>query len=226
MRYSPIAKKIKALSEDIYIDWEKPSPAAKEIPAWFKKIQAVNDEEHDMTIKKCIPFLDTLTTGYMFKTSADVIYDEEYNRFLENGVSETVTLHPTFQIENMEIDSNLHPLPYKWINKFMWQTPKGYSTMFLHPLNRTDLPFQSISGIVDTDDFPLSVQFPFFMKKGFSGLIPAGTPIIQAIPFKRDDWDLKFPDQEESYEYEGFWNWFQPPMAKYKRQFWKRKRYQ
>jgi len=225
MRYNPMTKKIKALSEDIYVDWEKPSPASKEIPDWFKKIESVNDEHHDMTIKKCIPVLDTLTIGYVFKTSADMIYDEEYSRFIDNSVGDVVTYHPKFQIENMEIDDNLHPIPFKWINKFLWQTPKGYSTLFTHPLNRTDLPFQSLSGVVDTDDFPLSVQFPFFMKKGFSGLIPAGTPIVQAIPFKRDNWELEFPDQNESYEYEEFWNWFKPPMAKYKKQFWKRKTY-
>ena len=37
---------------------------------------------------------------------------------------------------------------------------------------------------------------------------------------------LIFPEQKESYEYEHFWNWFQPPMGKYKRFFWKRKKYQ
>ena len=30
---------------------------------------------------------------------------------------------------------------------------------------------------------------PFFLEKGFSGVIPAGTPYAQMIPFKREDWD-------------------------------------
>jgi hypothetical protein len=64
------------------------------------------------------------------------------------------------------------------------------------------------------------------MKNGFSGTIPAGTPIIQAIPFKRDDWKMEFPNKEESYSYKDFYKWFDPPMAKYKRFFWKKKRYQ
>jgi|Laugresu1bdmlbsd_1035121.scaffolds.fasta_scaffold00489_19 hypothetical protein len=226
MKINRLSKTIKAFSENIEIDWEKPSPAVKSIPEWFKSITPVDEEKHDLTIKKCVPVLDSFTAGYLFKTSVDVMYDEEYKRFVDNGLHPEVTFHPQFQITNMELDSNLHPYPFKWINRFYWQTPKGYSTMFIHPLNRSDLPFQSLSGIVDTDEFPLSVQFPFFMKKGFSGLIPAGTPIIQAIPFKRDDYNLIFPDQKESYEYEHFWNWFQPPMAKYKRLFWKRKKYQ
>jgi len=226
MRLNPLTKKIQALSEDIKIDWQQPEPSVKNVPDWFKKIEPVDQEVHDMTIKKCIPVLDSFTAGYVFKTSADVIYDDQYHRFIDNGVADVVTFHPDFQLEGFDIGDHLHPSPFKWINKFYWKTPKGYSTIFTHPLNRTDLPFKSLTGIVDTDEFPLSVQFPFFMKRGFSGLIPAGTPIIQAIPFKRDDFDLEIPYQKESYEYEHFWNWFQPPMGKYKRFFWKRKKYQ
>jgi hypothetical protein len=29
---------------------------------------------------------------------------------------------------------------------------------------------------------------PFFLIIGFSGVIPAGTPYVQMIPFKREDW--------------------------------------
>ena len=36
------------------------------------------------------------------------------------------------------------------------------------------------------------INFPFFIKEGFTGLIPYGTPIVQIIPFKRDDWKSKF----------------------------------
>jgi hypothetical protein len=70
------------------------------------------------------------------------------------------------------------------------------------------------------------VQFPFFIKKDFNGLIPAGTPILQAIPFKRDDWKADYGKEEESYQYEGFWKWFNPPLAKYKREFWQKKNYE
>ena len=127
---------------------------------------------------------------------------------------------------DMEVGDHLSRHVYKWTNHFYLKTPKGYSTLFVHPLNRTDLPFYSLNAVVDTDDFPLTVQFPFLIKKDFNGLIPAGTPIMQAIPFKRDDWKMSFPKENESYEYEHFWNWFEPPMAKYKRFFWKKKRYQ
>jgi hypothetical protein len=60
----------------------------------------------------------------------------------------------------------------------------------MHPLNRVDLPFITISGIIDFDKSihaPIG-NIPFFIKKGFTGTIPAGTPMFQMIPFKREDW--------------------------------------
>jgi len=218
------SKKFKVLSERIDIALNPPAPTSTSIPAWFKNIEPVR--ENDLTIKKCVPVLDAFTSGYVFKTSADVYYNDETATFSDNGVDKTVTSHMEYQIDGIEMNDDLTHYPYKWVNRFFVQTPPGYSTLFVHPLNRFDLPFQSISAVVDTDDFPLSVQFPFFMKKGFTGIIPAGTPVIQAIPFKRDDWKIDFPKQDKSYEYKDFYKWFDPPMAKYKRFFWKKKRYQ
>jgi hypothetical protein len=30
---------------------------------------------------------------------------------------------------------------------------------------------------------------PFFVVKGFTGIIPAGTPYAQMLPFKRENWE-------------------------------------
>lgn len=216
-------KKITFRSEDVSVDWVKPEPVVKNIPDWFKGISPVIDNQ--MTIKKCVPVMDSFTTGYVFKTSADLFYDNETKRFIDNGISETVTYHKDFQLDGWAFPENVEPHPYKWTNKFHLKTPKGYSILFTHPLNRGDLPFVTMSSVVDTDNFPLSVQFPFFIKKDFHGLIPAGTPIIQAIPIKRESWKADYGDEEESYVYKDFWSWFDPPMAKYKRFFWTRKDY-
>lgn len=213
-------KKFIVISENPEIDYIKPTPAIKEIPGWFKSIEAVRN--NDLTIKRCIPILDGFGAGYIFKTSVDYFYDKDYERFLDNGVSKAITYHPEIQIDGMEIDDSYSTRPYKWINNFFIKTPKGYSTLFVHPLNRTDLPFLTLSAVVDTDKHPLTVQFPFLIKKEFSGLIPAGTPIVQAIPFKRDDWKIDFPE-EGPYRFKDAWKWFDPPMAMYKRKYWQRK---
>jgi hypothetical protein len=47
-------------------------------------------------------------------------------------------------------------------------------------------------GIVDTDTYNAAVNFPFVLNEPnkFEGLIPAGTPIAQVIPFKREFWEM------------------------------------
>jgi hypothetical protein len=86
-----------------------------------------------------------------------------------------------------------HPEGY-YVNHFAWapdwavETPKGYSVLYSQPFNRFELPFLTTSGIIDNDSVNLPGSMPFFLIKGFSGVIPAGTPYVQMIPFKREDW--------------------------------------
>ena len=59
-----------------------------------------------------------------------------------------------------------------------------------HPLNRNDLPWIVLSGVVDADVHPLRPgNMPLFIKENFEGIIPKGTPIFQLIPFKRENWE-------------------------------------
>jgi hypothetical protein len=75
-----------------------------------------------------------------------------------------------------------------WKFKIALEVPKGYSFLITHPLNRYDLPFTTMSAIVDADFGLHGGQVPFFLKENFEGIIPMGTPIAQIIPFKRDNW--------------------------------------
>jgi hypothetical protein len=93
----------------------------------------------------------------------------------------------------------LSSAPFKWNNYWRITTPAGYSCLFRQPSWRFDLPFYTASGIVDTDRHPVAVNFPFFFLNGWHGIIEAGTPIVQVIPFKRDDWESEVVG-EDNYE--------------------------
>ena len=59
--------------------------------------------------------------------------------------------------------------------------------MFTPPLNRPDSRFTCISGLVDCDGYFEFINFSFFFHEpNFVGILPAGTPLVQVIPFKRD----------------------------------------
>lgn len=216
-------KILKAQTADSHIDFLPPIAAKSLVPEWYKSSPAI--VEGQMSIKRCVPVLDTFLTGYLIVTSADFMFDESQQRFIDNAAwKEPISTHMDFQVENMELDDSIYPHPYKWNNSWKLEAPEGYSLLITHPLNRFDLPFQSITGIVDADMHPLVINFPFFMKKGFSGIIPKGTPIVQVIPIKREPWELKI-DDKNSHEYKDFWRWNIYPEATYKRKFWERKEY-
>ena len=59
------------------------------------------------------------------------------------------------------------------------------------------MPFTIFSGVVDTDTYQVPVAFPFVLKEpNFEGMIPAGTPIAQVIPFKRESWKMEISGKE------------------------------
>jgi hypothetical protein len=69
--------------------------------------------------------------------------------------------------------------------------------LFISPLHR-ETPIIALPGIVDTDIYRAPVNFPFVLRDPkMSGLIPAGTPIIQVIPIKRDQWQMEIGGEEE-----------------------------
>lgn len=215
-------KQINFYSENVRLELPHPKPAARLIPEWFKKLPGV--VEGIESIKKCMPFLDAMTTGYMIVLAADVSFDGE--QFHEVSKTQIVTSHAKHQLGEFETPKEYHPQPWKWTNFFVMKTPKGYSTLFTHPLNRIDLPFYSISGVVDTDTFPASVNFPFFVKADFRGIIPEGTPIAQAIPFKRTAWKHKVEDVKPYEMPITFYTHANPPFNFYKKNFWSKKTYQ
>jgi hypothetical protein len=97
------------------------------------------------------------------------------------------------------------------------------------PMNRFDLPFLSTTGIVDNDSVHISGSFPFFIINGWEGTIPAGTPYLQLLPFKRDDWEseIQILNQQEQYNQliSNMTKYRQPDGGVYKNDVWTRREY-
>lgn len=214
-------KNITFISDKPQLDILKPAPASRFVPEWYRTMPGVVDGIE--TVKKCIPVLDTLNLGYMIPLPADVMYEPESKQVFSNAIFPLNSDHLAVQTEQVVISEEFDPQPHKWINSWYIKTPKGYSTLFVHPMNRMDLPFYSFSGVVDTDKHPMIINFPFVIKSDFTGVIPAGTPIIQAIPFKRDSWDSKIIDEGKGYQYLDNAANQNAPLAWYKRTSWNKK---
>jgi hypothetical protein len=185
-------------------DEYKPIPASAILPEWYKKMQSYTDNTKTpgevnstkATIKKCLPVFDAITAGYLILSPADVyVTSKEDGPWFQWTAFDLIEFHPIRQAPSHPLH-NGHIYP-KWNNPWSIKTPKGYSTMFTSPLHR-DLPFTILTGIVDTDKYTAPVNFPFVLKDPkFEGLIPAGTPIAQVIPIKRDDWRMELGNEDD-----------------------------
>lgn len=187
------------VSEEFY-----PIPATKNIPDWYKKASShINNKKEtgidnvsgkrytSSTIKKCMPVYDAMTSGYLLLLATDVLVKNTGNpnapKWFEWPSITMVDFHTPLQMQGHpkhEV-ANQTPPP-KWTNPWSIITPRGYSSFFLPPMHR-DLPFEIFPGIVDTDNYHEPVELPFFFKDlNWEGTIPAGTPIAQVIPIKRE----------------------------------------
>jgi hypothetical protein len=213
-------------------------PASEFVPEWYRKSPSVvpntNTElflNHpsvtNSTYKKCSPFFDALTIGYMVYLSADIEIIRKPDGMpyiMWRTKRDIITEHTLDQWDGLPCPDGYSPHVYKWHNQFVFQTPKDYSALFVNPINRFDLPFQTITGVVDTDVFDIAVHFPFFIKKDFSGIIEKGTPITQIIPIKRDDWIRNVEKSKISYSARSD-KFLSTIKRSYKQNFWHRKEY-
>ena len=193
----------------------KPYPAVKQIPKWFTDMKPYEDlpdwpndgklhfrgTHGNLTFKKCVPMLDTLTSGYIIPLWADAMV-EQVNGFPEvywKTTNNLFSLHGPAS-RTIPAPEGYAKIVYKYLNCWIPQTPKGYSCLIVSPFGYNDLPFHAVPAIVDTDRSTLELVFPMWIKAGFEGIVEKGTPMIQIIPFKRDDWDSTF-DYYEDEEY-------------------------
>jgi len=87
------------------------------------------------------------------------------------------------------------------------------------------LPFITHNAIIDTDGWPITGPVPFVIKKGFSGLIPAGTPIYQMLFIKRDNWNSEQGEYDKLYNKKIEFSVRKFLKDGYKKQIWSRKEY-
>jgi hypothetical protein len=203
--------KFLAQSEHVWEVRERPIPAAKKIPQWWKDIpaysnganQLILDPAPNVTVKRCIPTLDMLSTGYYMPLWTDCLIKQENGFPVINwNVSERpFDVWPQHHVSTFNFGEEYCNVPFKYFHGWTVKTPPGWSCLFTHPVAYPDLPFKSISGIVDTDIFDVEINVPIVIKKGFEGTIEKGTPMFQIIPFKRSHWDSEFELKKQNQHY-------------------------
>jgi hypothetical protein len=183
--------------EDLkYVD--VPKPSINFLPDWWKKQSLTIDKDStskfdNFSFKACMPFLDSLIFGYMIYTSQDIavsLLDGKPSVEWQT-VPEPLLYRSAYQ--GLPVPAGHYEDHFAWKFPFGFQLPKGYSILITHPFNRFDLPFTTVSGIVD-DGVPWGGKVTFWLKEGFDGIIPKNTPIAQILPFKTENWKSERDD--------------------------------
>jgi len=224
-----------------------PRPIGKTIPDWYRDADrfARNPEtgQHWQlpdgggkipTWKACPAVFDVMGSGYTYCTPCDIEFFED-----SAGNIQAQVLDPQHQnflyardpLPQFVAPPGYHARHFAWWPDWALELPAGYSALYTHPLNRFELPFLTTNGIVDNDQAVLPSTMPFFFVQGMTGVLPAGTPYAQIIPFKREHWVAEIDtsltvEEMEAKNKANSAKFRQPDGGVYQRDVWERRKYQ
>jgi hypothetical protein len=196
-----------------------PYPAGDHVPDWFKNMPL--DFEHGGTLKRCPPFLAAMTSGYIIPAPADA-------RLIMSADGE-LSASGTVNFLGGHFPDQMTGSPFagmrviKFENPWVIVTPPGYVCMITAPINRFELPFTALTGVVETDTYYREVHLPMActMRPGQEYKIARGAPMIQVIPMRRDEWSARTglvdPARRDEQE-----RMFKSDVHFYKQHFWRK----
>jgi hypothetical protein len=183
----------------------RPFRAVEGLPDWFKTLphKAFSSlfQHEQLTVKKCPPFIDAMTSGFLMPLVADLRVEAgefSWDQPVPGGALSNYPRSPIDFHDNNQVAGtpffDVDRFVIKFTNFWTIGLPAGYSLLVTHPFNRADLPFHTLTGLVDCDRYQDNfVSFPArWLDLGFTGVLPRGTPVAQCIPYRRETWDMAF----------------------------------
>ena len=183
----------------------RPSLALLGLPEWFKAMpgSAFSGllQTEQPTVKKCPPFIDAMTHGFLIPLVTDLKIEDgvfSWDFELPGGAITSYSrspldFHDSSQVAGTPLFKD-DTFVIKFNNFWTIESPPGYSLLVTHPVNRYDLPFVTLTGLIDTDLYKDNfINFPArWHDHSFRGVLPRGTPVAQCIPVKRELWSAQF----------------------------------
>ena len=183
----------------------RPQAARRALPDWLRAMPATafspTHGQDVRTLKQCPPFVDAMAYGFVMPLVCDVEIANGKFAWDFDLPPLAVEAHPrsplSFHVPAQALGAPFHEPDQAFIkfNSF-WtiELPPGYSLFAGHPVNRWDLPFRTLSGLVDADRFhDVGVLFPAaWIEPRFCGVLRAGTPVAQCFAVAREPLDIAF----------------------------------
>lgn len=180
-----------------------PVPARAALPDWLRTMPAIAASElHGgpvRTVKHCPPFVDAMAHGFVIPLPCDVRIEGGRLSWdwglptpsLQSHPRSPLSFHPPAQVEGSPFHGSGCVI-VKFNSFWTVELPPGWSLFATHPVNRDDLPFRLLTGLVDADRFSaVGILFPAVWRDpGFEGLLPRGTPVAHCFPVPREPLEL------------------------------------
>jgi hypothetical protein len=190
-----------ALSEHL----PRPVPARSGLPDWLRAMPAkAHSDIHGReirTVKQCPPFVDAMAYGVLILLPCDVTVERGAFSWQWDIPEPATAGHPRAPL-SFHVPAQLAQAPFakagqaaiKFNSFWTVELEPGWSLFATHPVNRDELPFRLISGLVDADRFyDGGINFPaLWMEPDFSGVLPKGTPVAQCFAVPRTAPELVF----------------------------------
>ncbi len=180
----------------------KPVPARRGLPDWLRAM-ATNTTSGELgieiaTVKQCPPFIDAMAAGFLMPLAVDIQVNN--GRFSWDWEPPPSTLGSynraplSFHAADQLAGTPFHApdrFALKFISFWTVELPPGWGLLCTHPVNRDDLPFRSLTGLVHADNYDNFVHFPaLWTADEFSGVLPRGTPVAQCFPVPHEALEL------------------------------------
>ncbi len=195
----------------------RPVPARRALPNWLRTMpmRAFSDlhGQEIRTVKQCPPFVDAMAYGFIMPLPCDIhvgggrlTWDWPLPALSIGGHTRSpLSFHVPAQVEGTPLHDGLRSV-VKFNSFWTVELEPGWSLFATHPVNRMDLPFRLLTGLVDADRFhDVGIFFPaVWTDLGYSGMLPRGTPIAQCFAVPRGPVELAFepmsPERAKRYE--------------------------
>lgn len=176
----------------------QPVAAKASLPQWLRQMPprapSTVHQRSIRTVKQCPPFVDAMAHGFLILLPCDVVVQD--GRFSWDWPLPVLAVpgHPraplSFHVPEQLAGSPLahgQQSALKFNSFWTIALEPGWSLMVVHPVNRDDLPFRLVSGLVDADRFnEVGINFPaIWTDPHFQGVLPRGLPVAQCYPVLR-----------------------------------------
>ena len=222
------------IDEKVFDAIPHPKPAASVAPTWMKDMPSVNEDirKHfwrgSNTMKVCSGILDSAGLGYVIFAPCDFDVVTEGNtwRCETNWPDKFVDMFVPALSEDYPFPDGHKPIFFKVTLPYRIKTSAGTSTLVTSLKWRPESNYNVVEGSVDTDDFYSDLHFVFSMAENSRVSIKKGDPLLQVIPYRREQWTQHVEPKTEKINTKVTCQYYRLRSHKlfgYFKEFWKKK---